>query len=157
MDISRTMPTSDLTTPPPQDNDPRESPASGSNIGERCKINTDKGGKKITFFLPRSSPPKNKLTCSTCSRTFFKPGSLAHRVKACTSAESNRRKCKWCTTEFASFPAVRNHERKAHTAEYQKDLEKKLPMPENEILSKLAEIEANTLKGVPFMAKWPKR
>lgn len=140
-----------LATPPTT----RESPASGSKPKAKGNNQNDKGKKKITFSLP-STPPNNMDKCTKCSRAFTKPASLALHIKTCTTGENERRKCNWCSQSFPSFASVRQHERRKHPAEYNVDLEQKLPAPDDEIYRKIAEIEASCAKGTPFLKKMAK-
>nr|XP_022909676.1 uncharacterized protein DDB_G0284459-like [Onthophagus taurus] len=48
----------------------------------------------------------------------------------------------------AKFPAVRQHERRAHPVEYQRALEAKTAVPEPQLMEKIAMIEAKSMGGV---------
>lgn len=77
-------------------------------------------------------------------------------VKTCTAVENERRGCKWCSQSFPSFASVRQHKRRKHSAEYNSDLEQKLPASDDKIFRRIAEIEASCAKGTPFLKRMAK-
>lgn len=49
---------------------------------------------------------------------------------------------------YATYAAVRQHERRAHAEGYQTEVEKRLPVPETEKLSAIAAVEARCGRGL---------
>lgn len=69
---------------------------------------------------------KNHI-CEDCGNAYSLASSLTLHRKNC--GKSDRRRCLFCFMEFKSFPAVRQHERRAHPHEYRRELESKVKMP----------------------------
>ncbi|XP_017768902.1 PREDICTED: uncharacterized protein LOC108557038, partial [Nicrophorus vespilloides] len=68
-------------------------------------------------------------------------------------SDERRTGCSHCGQRFASYKLVRQHESRSHPLEYRRELEAKLPLPESELMAKIAKIEAGSKRGGKFYSE----
>ena len=124
-------------------------------------INNKKGVEKsnpgpspLATNRPSKTPPLTSSTssphvCDQCERAFPTALNLGTHKRTC--GMSKRTRCQFCKLNFSNFQAVRQHERRAHTELYQKDLAARLPKSDVELFTTLARIEASAVQGKPFL------
>lgn len=79
--------------------------------------------------------------CTKCGKGYQTRSGMLKHLKECGSRD--RRKCGFCEREFATFLALRCHERAAHKDLYMEQEEQKAKPSEAEVFAKIAEMEAN--------------
>ncbi|CAH1188803.1 unnamed protein product [Phyllotreta striolata] len=116
--------------------------------------------KRLRAPSNSGSPPglNNDLAACECGHTCKTRSGLARHRKSCgivNGQARNRSRCQYCDAAFDTFIGVRQHERRAHPADYSQELQRGLdnPSQEWEIYETLAGIEASTRKGQPFIAR----
>lgn len=94
----------------------------------------------------RATSSTSKLTCASCARVFTSQGNLRKHTLARECGD--RSKCQHCGKSYTTYQAVRQHERRSHPLEYFAALRNDDPKNDVELLTKIAKIEARSLKLV---------
>lgn len=117
-----------------------EPPATGNTGGPPATLNNEMGpsNNSGTQEASTSSAPH---CCEKCGKGYQTRSGMLKHFKECGSRD--RRKCNFCSREFATFLALRCHERAAHKDAYLAQEEGKIKPSEADVLAKIAHMEAN--------------
>lgn len=116
----------------------------GVKTGKSGTKSIDSGSREPSN-IPAAPTGAVEFKCH-CGRGYASKATLSRHQKDCGRRDQS--KCQFCDRPFPTFAGVRQHERRAHPAEYQQQLQDELPAPESEIMEKLARIEVQSLTGV---------
>lgn len=98
-------------------------------------------GSRLYTETPGPSKSAGAHCCPKCARPYQTRSGMRKHLKDCGTKE--RTACQFCGKEFTSYQAVRKHESAAHRKQYNEQEEGKVRPSDAEILTKIAEMEAN--------------
>lgn len=120
----------------------------GKNIVDKPSSNSGESVRTSSNAIPDH---QGSIKCPHCDRGYVTRSGLAKHLKTC--GVRSRNQCQYCSAPFNTFQGVRQHEKKAHSESYYKDLESQLPVAESVQLFQMAQIEARATKGSPFLVE----